>query len=449
MSPRRRLPRPSRAFRRARRRGFTLIELMVSLVAGLFVAMAVVALSKDATDTFHEEARTASAEMSLRTAVGRLRSDLERAAFMSTANIQKDTHIAHLPGAPNVPTSGSYQGLYKLAGLHLYYEGSKPATPLSAAEGLAPDAIDISGNFTTTDAYVVRILENGQGSCGGQRLELAIDSPAMWRILGQANPDAALEAAFQPVPGAQFLVRVEDDTGHFQYVPTCSGKAAGVNGAGLAATAWVDVEANGGVKILSAQETHTNGGATGLGIGRLRVNPVQTVRWELRALDTTQPRDAPYAALVSNNLDKYELFRTYVDALGTLTNQTEIVAEYAVDLKFAFSADLDLATQQQRQLTVYGLSDPRNKDIADDVTLSSGTEAPQRIRSVRFRLATRSAIADRTDSLAAPPANAQQGAYPLRYCVLAKGCTPGITGWARMRTITSEVALPNQAGVFY
>jgi prepilin-type N-terminal cleavage/methylation domain-containing protein len=431
---------------RRTRRGFTLIELMVSLVAGLFVALAVVGLATQATNTFHEEARTASAEMSLRTAVERLRADIQRAGFMSSGNVQRDPYIAHAPGSVIMPTTGTYNGIYRLAGIHLYYQGSAANVPLSTAAGFAPDAIELGGNFTTTDDYVVRYQEDGTSVCGGTRLWLAIDSPSMWRILSESNPDASLEAAFQPVSGATFAVRVSDSTGHFQYVPTCAGKTAGVNGSGIAATAWVDLDTS-VMPLLSAEDTKTNGGASGLGVGSLRVNPVQTVRWELRPIDTSKTGDAPYAALVSAAGDKYELFRTFVDVTGALTQQPELVAEYAVDLKFAFSADLDPTANTTRALTVYGFSDSRNKDLADDVT-QSVTTSPQRIRSVHFRLTTRSAVADRAETFSMPAANAQQGTYPTRYCILAT-CTTGQTGWARLRSITSEVSTPNLAKLFY
>jgi len=437
---------------RARRQaGFTLIELMVSLVAGLFVALAVVALSGAVTNTFHEEARVAAAEMSLRTAVERLRADLQRAGYMSTGNVQKDPLLAHAPGQPTMPTTGPYPGLYRLAGVHLLYEGSKAASPLSVAAGMAPDAIELSGNFTSTDDYVVRFMEDGTSACTGQRLWLATDSPAMWRVLASPNPDATLEKMFQPVAGAQFVVRVADNTGHYQYLPTCTTKAAGVSGSGLAATAYVDLDGTNGVKVLTAQDTKTLGGASGLGVGTLRVNPVQTVRWAIRPINTSNAGDGPYADLAGGDAgagDKYELFRTYVDALGAVTNQPELIAEYAVDLKFAFSADLTLPGLQARTLTVYGLSDASNKDVADDVTNLGGTQAPQRLRSVRFRLATRSATADRAEALDIPQANAQQGVFPARYCVLAS-CTTGQNGWARVRTVTTEVSFPNLATYFY
>ncbi len=427
-------------------RGFTLIELMVSLIAGLFVSLAVVGLATQATNIFHEEARTASSEMSLRTAVERLRSDLSRAGFMASGNVQKDSYIAHAPNLPSMPKTGTYNGLYRLAGIHLYYQGGVTNAPLSVAAGMTPDTAELSGNFTTTDEYVVRFPESGRSVCGGTRIWLETDSPAMWRILGQSDPNGALEASFQPVLGSAFLVRVTDDTGHYQYLPTCLGAAAGVTGSGLAATAFVDLDTT-VMPLLTAKDTKTNGGATGLGVGRLRINPVQTVRWEVRKIDTTKPGDGPYAQLVAPAGDKYELFRTYVDVAGNLTQAPELVAEYAVDLRFAFSADLNPLIATPRDLTVYGFSDVRNKDVADDVT-TSVTASPQRIRSVHFRLSTRSSIADRNETYSVPAANAQQGAYPTRYCVLAS-CTPGQLGWARIRSITSEVATPNLAKFFY
>jgi hypothetical protein len=419
---------------------------MVSLIAGLLVVMAVVGLSTQATNIFHEESRTAAAEMSLRTAIARLQADFQRAGFMGTGNIQTDPYIAHAPGSPNMAKTGTYNALYRLAGIHLYYQGSLATTPLSTGSGLAPDMVELAGNYTTTDAYVVGYTQAGASVCGGTRLWLATDSPAMWRILSQTNPNAALEAAFQPVSGSAFLARIADNTGHYQYLPMCIGAAAGVTGSGMAATAWVDLDTS-TISLLTAATTKTNGGSSGLGIGSLIVNPIQTVRWALRPINTTLTGDAPYAELVSTLGDKYELFRTYVDATGTVTQQPELVAEYAVDLKLAFSADLGLSSNLARSLTVYGFSDVGNQTLADDVTVDL-LATPQRIRSVHFRLSTRSSVSDRSETYSVPAANAQQGLYPTRYCVLT-ACTAGQVGWARVRSVTTEVATPNLAKFFY
>jgi len=243
-----------------RSRGFTLIELMVSLTCGLLIGAAVVALSKDATNSFHEEARTATAEMQLRTAVERIRNDLLRAGYQSSANIQVDPFIAKPPSqSTNLPDNTTYAGLGRLAGIRLYSAGSLAnTTKLSSLNDntqLTPDALRIAGNFTSTEAYPVRQLDQGAGACNGQRLWLNMDTPSMWRVRGTPDPDATMRGMFQPVAGEQFLVRVEDDTGHFQYVPTCTGVAT----AGYAAnsgvpTAWIDVANAGPAPIAIAND---------------------------------------------------------------------------------------------------------------------------------------------------------------------------------------------------
>ena len=100
------IPRQARA---ARARGFTLVELMTSLLAGLVVTMSVVALARSATTSFYEQARLTTVEGTVRAGAERLRQDLSRASFMSTGNMKLARNdsisvpvgqkISHLPGA--------------------------------------------------------------------------------------------------------------------------------------------------------------------------------------------------------------------------------------------------------------------------------------------------------------------------------------------------------------
>ena len=79
------------ALRLARRaRGFTLVELMLALLAGLFVAMAAFVLSRNASRFFQHEARISSAQLAATLGMNRIAADLQRAGFLSTPNIQKD-----------------------------------------------------------------------------------------------------------------------------------------------------------------------------------------------------------------------------------------------------------------------------------------------------------------------------------------------------------------------
>ena len=456
-------PALTRSVRRARARrgaGFTLVELLVAMVAGLIVSLAIVGISKEATTTFHEETRVAGAEMQLRTAVDRLRSDLQRASFMSTGNVVVDPQVARAPGAAgNANMPAAMYGLRRLAGIRLIAGGSAAATPLSSTveNGLNPDAIELAGNFTSTEQLVATSVVSGQSICGGQRIYLDVQSsPAMWRLLGiseagtSASYATTLKLAFQPIAGitsgdsgttdnGQFIVRVGDDTGHFQYVATCKVPSAGWGS--TIPQPYIDIDPN--TPIMTAAQLGTNGGISGTGAGRITVNPVQIVRWQLGG------------AVVNPTADptKYDLTRQYIDVNGVAAGPAELVAEYAIDLKFAFSVDpsTDITGGAASQ-TVYAFDDATNATWAADVSDPVGkvqNPGPQRIRSVRVRLASRAAMADRSQPLDAG-AN-----YTFRYCVAtaadggSTACTPGSTGWARARTIVTEVALTNQARMFY
>ena len=74
------------------------------------------ALSRDSTRTFYEEQRAASAEMSLRLAIDRLRQDVQRASFMSSGNVLADTFVPSSAKTVDKIPSGSPAALQNLAG---------------------------------------------------------------------------------------------------------------------------------------------------------------------------------------------------------------------------------------------------------------------------------------------------------------------------------------------
>jgi prepilin-type N-terminal cleavage/methylation domain-containing protein len=442
-----------------RRRGFTLVELTVALAAGLIVALGIVGLSKEATRTFHEEVRSSAAEAALRTAVDRLRADLQRAGSMSTGNIYSDPKIAKNPGWPstvqNVPAGMA--GLRRLAGFNLFDGGSYTNTQtLSAVQSpaLDPDAIEIGGNMASDEQYVV-IAWQPQGSC--ERLLLSTTSGAMVRLLavGAAMAPVELRNQFQPVPSTlatQFIVRIVDETGHTQYVPTCNGESAAASFSGT--QPYVDVDA---APFVTQSIAGTNGGVGQCG-GRCTVNPVQIVRWELMS-PTQEPAqyvnglDGLSTSPTTPDANKYDLMRTYVDAYGNPVPQTsEVVDEYAVDLDFAFTVDQGDATGQAPSLLSYAFDDSRNATWAYDVSskppVAPGQPAPQRIRSIRVRLVTRASIPDRTVNI--PVANYGSQDFLYRYCIVPPCATQDdVLRWARTRTITTEVSIPNQQKDFY
>jgi hypothetical protein len=174
--------------------------------------------------------------------------------------------------------------------------------------------------------------------------------------------------------------------------------------------------------------------------------------------EPTQYQNSPLSGLPMTptvvDPTKYDLVRSYVDAVtGNLVpGTTEVVAEYAVDLEFAFSVDAGF-TNLQPLIQTFPFDSTLNAPWAPDIVKTAppvANQGSQRIRSVRVRLVTRAAEPDRTLNVPVPNATPP---FTYRYCVLTGGCDPvntaGILQYARARTVTAEVALTNQSRNFY
>ena len=449
------LPASVRSARSRRRRssgGFTLIELVVSLVAGLIVAMAVVGLSREATNSFHEEMRSAQAQMSVRTAIDRLRTDVSRASFMSTPNLWGDPtvvsdYIANLGGAAPL-------NIKRLAGIRIHPGGSlktanvnspsgfplgipgtdEGAIPYSANNKLNPDALDITGNINSVDSFSVQTTE--ATGCGSLRLWLATMNPPAYRLLATLpttnGPIDAIARAFIPVATKTFIVRLQDSQGRVQYLESCG---AGISGG---TRPYVDLTA--AVALIQSTGKGNVGGEAGFFSGST-VNPVLTVRYKLAPTQPPYKQDLDVAADTS----RFDLYRYYLDSSGTEVGAPDLVAEYAVDLKFAFTVDNTPAATVLRTHTALAFDDALNGTYGGSTGAVTAT-GPQRIRSVRIRLGTRTALADRL-SLVSP----NMAVTPLEYTNMYRYCSSALpcTKYARVRTSITEVALNNQARANY
>lgn len=437
-----------------------MVELIVALLAGLIVAAGIVTLSREATNTFHEEARASAAEAGLRAAMDRLRADLSRAGFMSTGNILTDPSIAVAPGALRVQTAPA--GIKNLAALYYKMAGSQPNLPTTGptqSNPVTPDLIQVAGNMTSADQFDVAYIAPPSGNC--VQIFLSPTSPAMYRLIGNGLAGAAeLQGVFQPDPAqaAQFMVRLVDGSGRSQFLPTAgTSPGAGCVGAaaGLAGTQpWVMVDVT-NTPLQTAQTTGTVGGLSGYSAGRAWVNPVQIVQWEITSSSASVDTEP---AQFLNGLEatpdggadptKYDLMRSYIGANGSIVSTTsEIVAEYAVDLGFAFS--VDTGTALNPSIVTYAFNDANNGTVGAAVGTTNAT--PQRVRAIRARLAVRTAQPDRSVNIAVSPTNYGSETYLYRYCVLAQcaGLPAGALAWARVRTLTTEVNLPNQSANYY
>lgn len=436
----------TRLARSRTRRGFTLIELMISLVMGLIVALAAVALAKTATTTFHEQARSSLTEMSVRSGAERLRQDISRVAFMSTPNIATDNTIAHVVGGPN----SRYTSFDALQGIRINVNGSAPnmtgGLGLTARNLLSPDSIDITGNLTTDDIYHGTITSGG--SCQGQVVTLDPNSDAaVWSLIGPGAPDGGAFSAFQPVADSNFIARVTDANGCNHFVPICG--VAFTNTGGVT-RAQISLKADGnsrgvlyavnGTSTANYSVDQSCGSSEG---GDVAIAPVQHVRWALTPTPSGLDSDP--------TKNKFDLTRQFIDADNAVAGPPEIIAEYAVDLKFGIVVrDPVLAGQGQPSETVHDFdTDLGSGEINKTMNYVGDAGAgPQHVRSVRFRLVTRTSTPDREGDVQIGKPRKEDNPYLARYCMEDKALAD-CKSFARARTIVSEVALHNQARVFF
>ena len=415
--------------RKSVRRGFTLVELMVSLVAGVVIAISVVGLARTATTAFYENIRVSSVESSVRIASERLRTDLLRAGFMSTGNIKYDPTIATVVNGNN----SRYATTNDLQSIMISVGGSTTA----AKNGLSPDRIRIAGNMTSDDAFRGRLVDANTLAFDG------ISDPATARLLATGDKDAAVRNAFAPKAGSKFLIRVVDKHRCQHFVELAANPAGSVSG--LAFTLSMGNALAGSPVLLQSEVSTANCGAS-VGDSDLVVNPVTRVDWWLGAdaelPASVQPVVAQSDAGVEDPSYKFNLYRQQLDSSGTGINGPEIIAEFAVDLKFGLVVhDLGAAppsNYKNLDMTTGGTDITEwTKPVSNET--AKGQPGPQRVRSVQYRVATRTPLGDRTADI-----SVSQPGFISRYCV-----NPTCTNYARVRTLVSEVALVNQERSFY
>ncbi len=416
--------------RRTHERGFTLIELLVAAVAGLFVVLAAFLLSRGATRLFATEGRVANTQLNLRLGIDRLRQDLERAGYMSSANAYLDPDVC-----PKPQTIGGFGKLQSI-----YYEQGTAATagvdaPQSAAQNLFPDRISVTGNFTSTDAMLA--ADVGPSTSGGGvtiTMQLAWGSTARLLAASEAgSPIDAVRAVF--APGR--LIRLRNKKGSSQFML--------ISGAGIDAAGRPTIDTAPAPGYVQPNSAITGGdrrcGGEGNCLG-CEISPVQTVRYSVKSLAavTGYGWAYPNPPAGPGDVHKYDLVREELDLLGNPIGSTaEIVAEYVVDMAFAFSVDTSAAATPTSPWTEPAIlpldfGNAENATWGGDASTLNPAIRPQRIRSVRFRMTTRTRFPENDTA-------ADDGGPGLMRYLLATG------QYARARTVTGDVTLINQRSI--
>ncbi len=420
-------------------RGFTLIEVLVALSAGVLVSMAAFMLSKDATKFFQHEARISSAQIALTLAMNRISGDIQRAGFLSSANVQADPTVCR-------QTSTSWPpGLNLLAGVNI--ATSTQATPQSLAQTppLVPDQIILGGSMDSSEVWDVQCVLSGAGGAPLLVLRAPANDPATCRTIASLGPADTLVGKMTPIIYPSTYPVASLTSGRFAriYQPDTNFQWFGVISTfTVDATGAIDVQLA-TVPSLPVKPANTCGIALGDCGGGWLFSVVSRVKYDIRSLaggaytsSQYAPVVAPVSSQVTGDSGRTELVRTELAADGTeLTAATELVAEYAVDMRFGITVSTQITGDNyQASVTTYPIGNGSVYNVANDLQ-HGGT--PELIRAVQVRLATRTRAPDRDATLPSAPDGRR-----LRFLI-----DPTMQpAYARMRTVYANVALPNQGG---
>jgi len=414
------------------RRGFTLVELMVALSAGLAVAAGAYMLSQTSLETFTSEARINAAQYSGMMGMNRLTADLRRAGFMASPNLAKDPRRCGVAPAAPVPELITAFRLYEGSATGTYGAGPSAASPAygplptvvtGAENNRAPDRFRIAGNFATNEIFEFTDIDSAN-----KVVHLAVD----------ALHGIAVDAA-----GMETYVRLVNDSAHCAAVERSD------------STGWdksVKLKFDSTLPVVPSCNP-----AAGPGYA----NPVDLVEYVVKYLKpipadliadgfpgavspfvdpdpstTDLPQtDIDIANAVTGESTRLQLIRRRLAGDGTiLANSAEIVADHVADLNFRLTYKPAAAT---------------NTLAVADFDQSAATGAPgasddwQEVRTVGVRLGIRAKGPEReADGSVVPTSN-----LPLRRFRLFPASATNRLAFARVRNLYTEVHLTNLMGV--
>lgn len=396
---------------RRAQRGYTLVELLVSILLTSIVVSALYAVSRTATETFNQQQRTAEMQLRLRFAMEQLRADVSRAGYMSTPNSVTDTRVCPRPTTP-------YQGL------EITRTTPNPTVLPGDNAFINPVTLRMTGNYASADEYTV-------AGVSGSTVSLQNQSPQWARVQSQGEFDRIFGTAMSPR-----LIRIMSTSGQMQFAVSMGGTWVNSSSTGLPTLLLTTAPLVQGAGA-SASSAGAGCGLAGLGVGAT-VAPMMMVEYQIGTLAARlvelYPTDTAARAA------KTDLVRREFDLRPgpeEITTAARLVGEYAVDLDATIAYDIGNpanAIVAQPAMRTFAFGDSNITTLVGNV--ASSTARPQQVRSVIVRLSVRDREQEPTFGWVARGATA-----PLtRFRVFDNR-----TGAARVRSLITEIAVPNLA----
>jgi prepilin-type N-terminal cleavage/methylation domain-containing protein len=357
--------------------GFTLVEMLVAVVAGAMTIATVYSLGAGSTRAFQEQNRISQAQAAVRSGMEHVRRDISRAGFGATPD--SGTNASNGDRGANPAGCAVTQG-FRLVGFAVNDNAYTAQLWLAddAHNRVQADGVVMSGNFATGDHYLVSEI------VGGTTISLQQTRQSFRRSFGAPLDPQRFQDAFRP--------------GRWVYLVSETGRRvareiASVNGASATITV---------TEAISV-------GCFGYGRGA-RISPISRVEYYA----TAPENDAAFAWLLpagsateryARGVEQTILARrelSFSDANTPIANSERVVLEYLVH----FDAAITRAT------AAAGVVDPGLVETLDgDGGAAALAADPGSGRAVRVTLGVRTPGVDRNFPWTGPRASQRA---PLR-----------------------------------
>lgn len=386
--------------RKARRRaGFTLVELMVALTISAIVIATIFTLVGASARSFHEQQRVGQTQLSTRLGLDRLRRDIERAGLHGTPDSRQERNGGIAPSrvlsavqlTDNDPAS----------------RAALTAIPAISANTVQADRLVLTGNYQTSDSYLVRGFDGA-----GSSAQLQVTWQAFLRSFGDFNdttPPIALDAnLFREVFAPGRLVHITTVAGNHFFVTVTGSSLIGAGPTAQASVQFTPPLPIGGLAV------------GGLAEGAM-IAPLSQVEYALQ----TPPPDIGAIGDLAVTGPNTALVRTELNLGGGAPLSERTILEWAIH--FDVDAIVDTAA-------IGGA--PALQFFDDGAAQARVAAAPGRTRALVVEIGARTAEQDARLPWVAPAPGA--GLSMFRVFTDRPGA-------ARVRTGRLEVSLPNLA----
>lgn len=388
-----------------RRAGFTLLELMIALVAGALVISSVYFIGAASARSFQTQQRLAQLQTNVRLAMDQLTHDVGRAGLLATPNSRRDQRCV----APAT----------ELQAVEFRNDVDTAMIPQAGFNGVTADRLFLVGSYATADAYLVSTVD-----AAGTTLGLQQAWQGFQRSFGAAplvgGAGSPYDSTF--IPGR--VVRLTTDAGNVFYgtIVSASAPSATVT---IAPPLPVGTSCLGGLadhallSVLSRIEYHIDNGGGFSSASLQPNNPLVTgpPSWLVRREVTFDAAALPLAIQGPTGAGPSE----------------RVVLENAIDFNLTFTLD------RQPNMSL-----PANLVRFDGATAApllantntSPAVTPEQVRAIFISISGRTPDLDPRFGYAATPPLTHFTFDPVPASHLARGS-------AHVRTLRSEVFLQN------